>query len=223
MNRKIVGAVAVLALVTVGTVVAVASAAPAKNVGLRRLTGPFCISKSTGVVRSVAATHVCRKGEVRKYGVAVNSTAGLSGPAGLQGPQGLKGETGASGGDGSRGVAGPAGSQGPQGPKGETGVAGADGSQGPKGETGAAGADGSQGVAGPAGSQGPQGPKGDTGAAGPQGAQGPVGPAGANGLGNGTTTLCVSEGGNVKFGGTDGSLCNTGHDQVLTVVVVGAS
>jgi hypothetical protein len=33
----------------------------------------------------------------------------------------------------------------------------------------------------------------------------------------------VSEGGNVKFGGTDGSLCNTGHDQVLTVVVVGAS
>jgi hypothetical protein len=202
MNRRIVGAVAVLALVTVGTVVAVASAAPGKNVGVRRLTGPFCISKSTGVVRSVAATRACRKGEVRRYGVAVNGTPGLNGLAGSAGPQG------------------------PQGQKGDTGSQGANGAAGPQGETGAAGADGAQGAAGPTGSRGLQGPKGDTGATGPQGPQGPqgpVGPAGVSGLGTGTATLCVSEGGDVKFGGTDGSLCNPGHDQVLTVIVAAAS
>ncbi|HEY7397197.1 MAG TPA: hypothetical protein VH538_02755, partial [Gaiellaceae bacterium] len=68
-----------------------------------------------------------------------------------------------------------------------------------------------------AGATGPQGPKGDTGA---PGATGPQGPAGTNGPGNDTTTLCVSNGGDVKFGGKNGAYCNYGHDQVLTVVIV---
>ena len=62
-----------------------------------------------------------------------------------------------------------------------------------------------------------------TGATGATGATGPQGVAGANGLGDGTTTLCVSNGGDVKFGGPDGAYCNTGHDQVLTVVIVKSS
>lgn len=46
-------------------------------------------------------------------------------------------------------------------------------------------------------------------------------PAGANGLGNGTATLCVSNSGNVKYGGPTGSLCDPGHDLILKVVIVG--
>jgi hypothetical protein len=64
------------------------------------------------------------------------------------------------------------------------------------------------------GAEGAQGPNGDTGAS---------GSAGASGLGRGTRTLCVSNGDNIKWGGEDGSLCNAGHDLVLTVVVVKAS
>jgi hypothetical protein len=65
MNRKTIGA-AVFALAVLGIVATIASAAPGNSVGVRRLTGPFCINARTGVVRSVAATRPCRKGELRK-------------------------------------------------------------------------------------------------------------------------------------------------------------
>ncbi|HEY7398369.1 MAG TPA: hypothetical protein VH538_08710, partial [Gaiellaceae bacterium] len=109
MNRKTIGAAAALVLVALGAIAAIASAAPGTSVGVRRLTGPFCIDARTGVVRSVAATRKCRAGELRKYGVAVN---GPSGPAGAPGTNGQDG------------TAGPRGPQGLEGPKGETGLQG---------------------------------------------------------------------------------------------------
>jgi hypothetical protein len=78
----------------------------------RRLAGPFCISKSTGVVRSVAVSKVCKLGEVRKVGLV-----GLGGPAG---PKGATGATGI-GATGATGPAGPSGT-GPSGPAGPSGI-----------------------------------------------------------------------------------------------------
>jgi hypothetical protein len=211
---------------TIGIVLMAALAAFAATASAdqgRRLSGPFCINLHTGVVRSIALTKVCRKNEVRKLGVAgalhtsgltattaIAGNAGANGADGASGPQGLKGDTGSKGDAGPQGLKGDTGSKGdagPQGPKGDTGSKGDAGPQGPKGDTGSKG------------DAGPQGPKGDTGASGSAGPAGPAGPAGAPGLGTGTTTLCVSNGGNIKWGGDDGSLCNAGHDLVLTVVV----
>lgn len=124
-----------LAALAAVLVVAVPALAGSSDQG-KRLTGPFCIDKGTGVVHSVAARHACSSSQVRRVGFAV------SGPAGPQGPKGDAGATGATG---------------PQGPKGDTGATGA------KGDTGATGPSGETGATGP---QGPQGAKGDTGAPG---------------------------------------------------------
>jgi hypothetical protein len=77
----------------------------------RFLAGPFCVSKKTGVVRSVKARQKCHRGEIRKRGALVK------GGAGTQGPAGPKGATGATG------PAGPQGAQGPVGPAGIDGTA----------------------------------------------------------------------------------------------------
>ena len=89
----------------------------------RRLTGPFCINLKTGVVRSVALmrTGKCRKGEVRRLGVAINVTKGPKGDGGAVGPTG---------------PAGTAGAKGDQGAKGDTGATGAKGDTGATGTTG---------------------------------------------------------------------------------------
>ena len=87
----------------------------------RRLTGPFCINLTTGVVRSVALLHTgsCRPGEVRRAGVAVSA------PRGERGEQGLQG------------VAGPGGPTGQGGPQGAAGAKGVDGAKGADGILGA--------------------------------------------------------------------------------------
>lgn len=208
MSRK---AVLILAIAVFGVVAAAASAATGHGVatiGTKRLAGPFCINKKTGVVRSVAVKTPCRKGEIRKLGVPVNGGLGLAGaqgpsgpagPAGATGPAGPSGQTGSAGANGANGTDGAAGAQGPAGPQ------GAAGAQGPKGENGAPGADGKDGAVGP---QGPAGP------AGPQGPAGPAGQNGTNGLGNGTLTICID--GN---GGINAAPCNGNQTPVEVVVV----
>lgn len=95
----------------------------------KRLAGPFCINKTTGIVKSVAFRRnpECGANEVRKTGVA-----GLAGPQGVAGPAGPQGLTG---GPGSQGPVGPAGAAGPAGPQGETGATGAAGPAGSSGVT----------------------------------------------------------------------------------------
>jgi hypothetical protein len=105
--------------------------------------------------------------------------------------------------------------RGPRGPRGLQGPAGAQGPAGPAGPKGATGAAGPAGVGTP-GPPGPPGPKGATGDAGPTGPQGPTGPSGEQPA---NAWLCVSAGNNVKWGGTDGSLCDPGHDTLLHIIV----
>ncbi len=100
----------------------------------RRLTGPFCINKKTGVILSVGVKKKCKPGYVRKYGVGgPQGGSGPKGPAGPKGATGAKrqGDTGAKGDTGATGPAGQTleafGAQGPQGktgPQGETGPRG---------------------------------------------------------------------------------------------------
>jgi hypothetical protein len=82
----------------------------------RPLTGPFCISKKTGVVREVKAKKACHKREIRKRGI--RSTSGLRGATGAAGPQGPAGP------QGQRGPAGPQGLPGQRGPVGPAGISG---------------------------------------------------------------------------------------------------
>lgn len=215
-----VGLVALIAAIVVGSSTGASSSVQAAQDTGRRLAGPVCVGKSglknldgsargtlrhghaserwailrAGVVRSVAKNRKCFPWEIRRLGVGLPA---VSGPAG---PKGAPGE---------RGAAGPAGPQGPAG----TGT----GPQGPKGDSGAAGATG---PAGPAGSPGPAGPAGPAGAIGPQGQIGPPGPGG--GLGDHTAVLCVSVGGNLKYGGPDGEDCDPGHVK-LNIVIVGVA
>src|SRR5881275_1718632 len=92
-------------------VAGVASASHLSHHGPRALTGPFCVSKKTHVVREVKRS--CHKGEIRERGIkGLRGLQGLPGPAG---PQGLVGHTG------------PQGPAGPQGPRGPVGPAGIDG------------------------------------------------------------------------------------------------
>jgi hypothetical protein len=93
----IAGALVLLALA------GVASAGRLAHHPARPLTGPFCLSKKTGVVRQVKATKACHRNETRRRGIQATGTPGPAGPRGAQGP------------------AGPAG---PQGPKGSAGPAG---------------------------------------------------------------------------------------------------
>jgi hypothetical protein len=94
-----------------------------------------CVKKKTGLVRIVAASAACRRGEAAMAWNA-QGAPGPNGAAGAAGPQG------------------PAGTAGAAGPKGATGGQGAAGPAGPAGPAGA------QGPAGPAGPQGPAGPAG---------------------------------------------------------------
>jgi hypothetical protein len=94
-----------------------------------------CINNSTGAIRIVNQSTVCKTGE---HEIQWNQ-AGPQGPKGATGAQGPKGATGATG---PKGATGPQGPQGPQGTKGATGATGATGPQGPQGV------------------QGPQGPAG---------------------------------------------------------------
>src|SRR5581483_5228397 len=112
--RKLV-LVALAALVT-----SVGVAGATSNDQGRRLTGPFCINVKTGVVRSVALLHTgkCRKGEVRRLGVAVKGPQGPHGDMGPMGPVGPMGPSGPAGATGAQGDTGPQGDQGPKGEKG---------------------------------------------------------------------------------------------------------
>jgi Collagen triple helix repeat (20 copies) len=92
-------------------VAGVASASQLSHHKPRPLTGPFCVSKKTHVVREVKKA--CRRGEIRKRGIT-----------GIRGPQGLPGPAGPSGAPGSRGPAGPSGAPGPRGPVGPAGISG---------------------------------------------------------------------------------------------------
>ena len=76
-----------------------------------------CVKKSTGLVRIVAASAKCRRGE---SSVAWNAQGahGAAGAAGAAGPQGPAGPAGAAGAKGDAGAAGAAGPQGPAGPAG---------------------------------------------------------------------------------------------------------
>jgi Collagen triple helix repeat (20 copies) len=151
----------------------------------RRLTGPFCINKQSGLIISVAATTPCKPGWVRKYGEKVY---GPRGPKGHTGPKGAKGDTGPKGDKGDTGAPGATGPSlvaiGEQGVPGKDGRDGTNGTDGAKGETGATGPQGETGATGPQGPKGdtgPQGPQGDTGPQGPQGDTGPQGPKGDTG------------------------------------------
>jgi len=76
-----------------------------------------CVKKNTGLVRIVAASAKCRRGE---SSVAWNAqgSRGAAGAAGAAGPQGPAGPAGAAGARGDAGTAGAAGPQGPAGPAG---------------------------------------------------------------------------------------------------------
>src|SRR4029077_1179897 len=223
------------ALITLALILAGVSAAalPAKQHGDR--FGPFCVSKSNGIIRAATTGKVCKKGEVRiRHKIDLNKLRqaienlkkipGIQGQKGDTGPQGTKGDKGDKGDTGSQGAQGAAGAAGSAGGAGGTGGAGGGGSAGAQGPQGPQGAQGPQGIPGPVGSKGD---KGDT------GAQGPPGPPGSGcvasncngggsigGLGNGTATLCVSNGTNVKWGGSNGQLCDPGHDLIVKIVVV---
>jgi hypothetical protein len=91
-----------------------------------------CVNNSTGDIRIVSNSTVCKSTE---HKINWNQV----------GPKGPKGNTGAQGAQGPQGPQGPKGATGPQGPQ------GAQGPQGPQGPTG------SQGPQGPTGPQGPAG------------------------------------------------------------------
>jgi len=100
-------------------VAGVASASHLSHHKPRPLTGPFCLSKKTGVVRQVGPKKACHKKEIRKVGI--HST---SGPRGATGATGATGPRGATGATGARGPAGPQGLQGPRGQVGPAGISG---------------------------------------------------------------------------------------------------
>lgn len=237
-----------LASILTALIVVIAAAGSGSNLPSKQHFmnfGPFCISKSTGVMRAVATGQQCRIGEKRIAHKRIPLTDNDPVGAGSPGPKGAKGATGKTGAKGAQGIQGIAG---PAGPKGDNGSAGAQGAAGPaglKGDTGAvgpagpAGENGAQGEQGPqgvpglpgapgakgdTGATGPQGPKGDAGATGATGPQGPAGPAGKDGLGNATATLCVSNGGTVQVN-VNGQPCgdNNGHTTQLDVVIVSST
>ena len=148
-----------------------------------------CVNNSSGEVKIVTSTTVCKNNETLKTWNVVGPTGaigpqGSAGTTGAIGPQGPAGTTGAIG---PQGPAGTTGAIGPQGPAGATGAigpqgpAGATGAIGPLGPQGATGATGSQGPTGVTGPQGPAGPTGATGSQGATGATGSQGPTGATG------------------------------------------
>lgn len=214
-----------------GVTAAVSSALVFASIGSadqgRRIAGPICVDKSTGVVRAVAEVpfQKCRPNEIRRYGLKIKVTNKTIIVKGTAGPKGATGLTGAVGPAGVAGAPGPVGPAGPAGPAGKdgvgTGVAGPAGPAGPVGPAGAKGDTGATGAAstvpGPAGATGPQGPAG---APGTPGATGPAGADGAAGLGNGIIYACVSNGGSLQLS-VNGQPCggNNGHSPIKLVVV----
>jgi hypothetical protein len=98
--------------------------------------GPWCVNKTTGVIKAVVATQKCLKTEYRVKHTIPQGAQGFAGPTGLQGSPG---DAGSQGGQGDQGAQGPVGLQGPvgaQGPKGDVGATGATGPQGPAGADG---------------------------------------------------------------------------------------
>lgn len=63
----------------------------------RPLTGPFCVSKKTGVVREVKPAKACQRNEIRKRGLHLAGARGPQGATGPMGPQGPKGAAGPAG------------------------------------------------------------------------------------------------------------------------------
>jgi collagen triple helix repeat protein len=98
-------------------VAGVASASHLSHHGPRALTGPFCVSKKSRVVREVTPKKACHKGEIRKRGIK-----GANGQRGLPGPAGPRGAVGPQGATGPRGATGASGPQGPVGPAGISGT-----------------------------------------------------------------------------------------------------
>jgi hypothetical protein len=82
-----------------------------------------CVKKKTGLVRIVAASVTCRRGEspVAWNAQGARGAAGAAGAAGPQGPAGPAGAAGPKGDTGAQGAAGPVGAAGPQGPAGPAG------------------------------------------------------------------------------------------------------
>jgi len=82
-----------------------------------------CVKKKTGLVRIVAASATCRRGETSMAWNAQGARGpnGAAGAAGPQGPAGPAGAAGPKGDAGAKGAAGPAGPAGPQGPAGPAG------------------------------------------------------------------------------------------------------
>ena len=148
--RRMLAAIAVLALLTGGGSLAALAASGSSNSAVIQA----CRGKVNGLLRVVSDPSKCTK---RELPIAWN----VQGPAGSTGPQGAKGDQG------------PAGAAGPAGPQGERGAAG---TQGPAGAQGPAGPQGVAGAQGPAGAPGPAGPQGQTG---PQGPPGPKGDPGS--------------------------------------------
>jgi hypothetical protein len=95
---------------------------PARQHGMS--FGPFCISKSTGVMRAVRTVQPCHKGETRIKHINIAPGAGATGSAGANGPAGAVGATGAAGTNGTNGAVGPIGPTGPAGAPGANGVSG---------------------------------------------------------------------------------------------------
>jgi len=144
MYKIILGLVLGFAIVAGG---AIAGSAPTKVRQNGMSFGPYCISASTGLMRSVATAKKCHMGEVRvlhSQGSGIGG-AGAVGVIGAAGHAGAKGDTGATGAPGA---------------KGETGATGAAGAKGDTGATGAAGAKGDTGATGERGDTGPQGAPG---------------------------------------------------------------
>jgi hypothetical protein len=198
---------ALAAMVIAG--VALAGSSSSQDLG-RRLSGPFCINKKTGVILSVAKNQPCKAGYNRKYGAKVNGPkgdTGLQGAKGDMGPQGPKGDTGPKGDNGANGSKGDKGDIGPSGAAfvaaGEQGAPGQDGKDATGMITGInseevpcqfggyyitfdifepiAICNGATGAQGPQGEVGPQGPQGEKGETGPQGEVGPQGEKGETG------------------------------------------
>jgi hypothetical protein len=114
-----------LSIVT-STLAALVLSFGALNATAATVTYYACVSKSTGAVRIVSKTTVCKSTENKIMWNEIGPV-GPKGATGATGPAGPKGATGATG------PQGPSGPQGPQGPQGPTGATGPQGPQGPAG------------------------------------------------------------------------------------------
>lgn len=174
--------------------------------------GPWCVGKTTGVMRAVKKDQPCfskrtfwesqwfgPEVRIRHAKIPLDPQPGPRGPAGAPGKAGANGKDGAPGKDGVNGT------------NGKDGAPGKDGAAG-----GATGAPGPTGPAGPSGAAGPAGPAGP---GGPSGPTGPSGKDGTSGIGDGFIYACVSQGGSLQLN-VNGQPCdNNGHLPIKLVIV----